>query len=49
MSDKSWRVNSYKEGKFTVSVRRNLENDRVDEGDFPERKTSEAADIKDEK
>lgn len=37
MSDQSWRVKSYKEGKYTVSVRKNLENDRVDEGDFPEK------------
>ncbi|WP_442600120.1 hypothetical protein [Neobacillus sp. D3-1R] len=37
MTDKSWRVKSYKEGKYTVSIRKNLENDRVDEGDFPEK------------
>lgn len=35
MSDKSWNVKTYKEGKYTVSIRRNLENDRVDEGDYP--------------
>lgn len=35
MSDKSWRVDSYQEGKYKVSVRQNLENDRVDEGDYP--------------
>lgn len=37
MSDNSWRIKTYKEGKYTVSVRKNLENDRVDEGDFPEK------------
>lgn len=36
MSDKSWRVNTYQEGKYKISVRKNLENDRVDEGDYPE-------------
>lgn len=35
MTDKSWRINFYQEGKYTVSVRQNLENDRVDEGDYP--------------
>jgi len=34
-NDKSWRTDSYQEGKYTVSVRANLENDRVDEGDCP--------------
>ncbi|WP_180230116.1 hypothetical protein [Bacillus sp. AFS073361] len=37
MSDKSWRVDTYQEGKYKISVRKNLENDRVDEGDFPEK------------
>lgn len=36
MNDKSWRIKSYQEGKYTVSVRANLENDRVDEGDWPD-------------
>lgn len=36
MNDKSWRVDSYQEGKYKVSVRKNLENDRIDEGDYPE-------------
>ncbi len=31
----SWEVDSYREGKWKVSVRRNLENDRIDEGDSP--------------
>lgn len=35
MNEKSWRIDSYQEGKYTVSVRANLENDRVDEGDCP--------------
>lgn len=46
MSDKSWRVNSYKEGKYTVSVRRNLENDRIDEGDFPEKEYKKSNNLK---
>jgi hypothetical protein len=37
MSDKSWKGKTYKEGKYTVSIRRNLENDRVDEGYYPEK------------
>lgn len=45
MSDNPWRDKSYKEGKYTVSVRGNLENDRVDVGDFSER-TREVADLK---
>lgn len=32
----SWEVDSYQEGKWRISVRHNLENDRLDEGDFPE-------------
>ncbi|WP_199613940.1 hypothetical protein [Paenibacillus alkalitolerans] len=32
----SWEVASYKEGNRTISVRHNMENDRVDEGDFPD-------------
>lgn len=36
MYDKSWRVDSFQKGKYKVSVRKNLENDRVDEGDYPE-------------
>jgi hypothetical protein len=36
MNDKSWRVDSFQEGKYKISVRKNLENDRVDEGDYPE-------------
>jgi hypothetical protein len=32
----SWEVDSYQEGKWRISVRHNLENDRMDEGDFPE-------------
>ncbi|MCH6264514.1 MULTISPECIES: hypothetical protein [Neobacillus] len=36
MSDKSWRVDSYQEGEYKISVRKNLENDRVDEGDLPD-------------
>lgn len=36
MTDKSRRVKSYKEGNYKISVRKNLENDRVDEGDYPE-------------
>lgn len=36
MSDKSWRVDSYQEGAYKISVRKNLENDRVDEGDLPD-------------
>lgn len=37
VSDKSWKVETYQEGKYTISVRKNLENDRVDEGDYPEK------------
>ncbi|WP_180994177.1 hypothetical protein [Bacillus sp. Marseille-P3661] len=37
MTDQSWRVNSYQEGAYKVSVRKNLENDRVDEGDHDEK------------
>lgn len=33
MTDKSWKVNSYQEGKYTISVRQILENYRVGEGD----------------
>lgn len=33
---KSWEVESYNVGNWTVSVRHNLENDRMEEGDFPE-------------
>lgn len=36
MSDKSWRVKTYQEGSYKITVRKNLENDRVDEGDYPE-------------
>lgn len=32
----SWEVDSYQEGKWRISVRHNLENDRMDEGDLPE-------------
>lgn len=37
MEDKSsWEVDEYPEGQWTVSVRQNNENDRVDEGDSPD-------------
>jgi hypothetical protein len=36
MSGNSWEVDSYKKGKWRISVRQNPENDRVDEGDFPD-------------
>lgn len=36
MSGNSWEVDSYRQGKWKVSVRKNLENDRLDEGDYPE-------------
>lgn len=39
LNDKSCRIDSYQEGKYHVSVRKNLENDRVDEGDYPKIKT----------
>ncbi|MGG0937096.1 hypothetical protein ABHN11_13410 [Brevibacillus centrosporus] len=32
----SWEVETYHEGKWRISVRHNLENDRLDEGDYPE-------------
>jgi hypothetical protein len=32
----SWEVDSYEEGQWKISVRHNMENDRVDEGDHPE-------------
>ncbi|GED34786.1 hypothetical protein P9G84_30875 [Brevibacillus centrosporus] len=32
----SWEVDSYQEGRWRISVRHNLENDRLDEGDFPD-------------
>ncbi|MCM3164336.1 MULTISPECIES: hypothetical protein [Bacillaceae] len=35
MNDNSWRIKSYHKGKYTVSVRQNFENDRIDEGDCP--------------
>jgi hypothetical protein len=37
----SWEVDSYKEGKWTVSVRRNTEIDRLDEGVYPENRFHE--------
>lgn len=46
MSDQSWRVKTYQEGKYTVSVRKNLENDRVDEGDVPDKKVKKNASTK---
>lgn len=36
MSGNSWEVKSYQQGRWQVSVRRNPENDRLDEGDYPE-------------
>jgi hypothetical protein len=41
LTDDSWKVDEYKVGEYkvgerTVSVRRNMENDRLDEGDIPE-------------
>lgn len=41
MSDKSWRVDTYQEGPYKISVRKNLENDRVDEGDIPDNELPE--------
>lgn len=32
----SWEADSYSEGKWTVSVRKNMENDRIDEGAHPD-------------
>lgn len=40
---KSWEVDSYREGNRVISVRHNMEDDRIDEGDKQEERFQEKA------
>ncbi|MEW9668251.1 hypothetical protein [Ammoniphilus sp. 3BR4] len=46
MSGNSWEVESYQQGKWRISVRSNPENDRLDEGDFPEGHSASVAGVR---